>query len=473
MPEKYMEAANILPSERQLNWQKTELYAFCHFGMNTFTDKEWGDGTDSPELFNPSEFDAEQWVKAIKNGGFKGLILTCKHHDGFCLWQTDYTDYSVASSPFKDGKGDVVKEVSEACKKHKIKFGVYLSPWDRHEKTYGEGESYNDFYVGQLTELLTGYGDIFCVWLDGACGEGKNGKKQSYDWQRYYKTIRQLQPNAVISICGPDVRWVGNEAGVCRESEWSVVPSELAISEFTADKSQKNDDEKFRDKIKMELDLGSRKRIKNADKLIWYPAEVDVSIRPGWFYHRDEDYKLKSVERLMDIYFGSVGGNATLLLNVPPSNRGVIEDVDALLLDSFKRMRDRRFYSLVSENSTASGDCLDSEHQAVNILNDSDSYWQCKDGCEKPEIIIDFGEIRDFNSIVLQENIASGQQIENFEIYSGKKGKFKKIYKGTVIGYKRIIPFKKKITADSIKIKITSYRLKATLLKAEVYSSKG
>ena len=472
MPEKYIEAAEVLPSKRQLEWQKTEMYAFCHFGMNTFTGREWGDGKDAPETFNPTEFDAEQWAKAVKNGGLRGIVLTCKHHDGFCLWPSKYTDYTVAASPFRDSKGDVVREVSDACRKYGLKFGVYLSPWDRHEKTYGEGKAYNEFYLNQLTELLTGYGEIFCVWLDGACGEGQNGKRQSYDWQAWFKAVRTLQPNAVISICGPDVRWVGNEAGVCRESEWSVVPAELAISEFTADKSQKNDDEKFRDKIKMELDLGSRKRIKKAEKLIWYPAEVDVSVRPGWFYHSEEDHRLKSVDRLMDIYLGSVGGNAALLLNVPPSKRGVIEDVDALLLDSFRRMRERRFYTLVSSSASAEGACLDGEHTATNILSDTDGFWQNAEGDEKPEITLKFSEPSEFGSVILMENIATGQQIESFEVFALKGGRRKKIFKGTVIGYKKIITLKRKHIADGIVIKITSYRKKATLLRAEVYNSK-
>ena len=472
MSEKYIQAAKVLPSQRQLEWQKTELYAFCHFGMNTFLDKEWSDGTASPNTFNPTEFDADQWAKVIKDGGLNGIILTCKHHDGFCLWPSKYTDYTVAASPFRDGNGDVVKEVADACKKHSLKFGVYLSPWDRHEKTYGEGRAYNEFFINQLTELLTNYGDIFCVWLDGACGEGKNGKVQTYDWQNYYKIIRTYQPKAVISICGPDVRWVGNEAGVGRESEWSVVPSELAISEHTADSSQKNDDEKFRDQIKMELDLGSRKKIKKAKKLIWYPAEVDVSVRPGWFYHKSEDFKLKDVEKLMEIYYGSVGGNAALLLNVPPSKKGIIEDIDALLIDSFRRMRERRFYEKITKGVKANALSLDIEHSAENILKDNEEYWQNQEGDKKPEIKISFPETTEFNSVVLQENIATGQQIESFEVYLKNGEKLKKIYKGTVIGYKKIIPLKKRHEADGIVIKITSYRVKATLLKAEIYNSK-
>lgn len=214
----------IRPSKRQFEHQKMEFYAFVHFSVNTFTNKEWGDGNESPKIFNPTKFNPEQWCNAIKSAKMTGLILTCKHHDGFCLWPSKFTNHTIAESPFRDGKGDIVKDVSNACKKFGLKFGIYLSPWDKNSKFYGEGKIYDDFFINQLTELLTNYGPIFSVWLDGACGEGPNGKKQIYDFSRYYKIIRKLQPNACISICGPDVRWCGNEAGHCRKSEWSVVP---------------------------------------------------------------------------------------------------------------------------------------------------------------------------------------------------------------------------------------------------------
>ena len=224
-------AASITPSPRQLVWQQLEFYAFTHFGMNTFTNREWGDGTEDPALFNPDALDADQWVAAVKSAGMKALILTCKQHDGFCLWPSAYTEHSVKNSPWKDGKGDVVREVSDACRRGGIKFGVYLSPWDRHDARYGQGKPYDDYFVSQLTELATNYGDIFCFWFDGACGEGKNGKKQIYDWERYYAVLRKLQANAVLNVCGPDVRWCGNEAGHCRKAEWSVVPAELRDAE--------------------------------------------------------------------------------------------------------------------------------------------------------------------------------------------------------------------------------------------------
>ena len=217
----------IKPSKRQLEHQTLEFYAFVHFTVNTFTDKEWGDGTESPEIFNPEKFNPEQWVTAIKSAGMKGLILTCKHHDGFCLWPSKFTDYTIANSPFQNGKGDIVRDTALACKKHGIKFGVYLSPWDRNSKLYGKGKEYDDFFCNQLTELLSDYGDIFSVWFDGACGEGPNGKKQFYDFERYYEVIRELQPEACISVCGPDVRWCGNEAGHCRKAEWAMLKSQI------------------------------------------------------------------------------------------------------------------------------------------------------------------------------------------------------------------------------------------------------
>ena len=468
----FEKAAAVVPSKRQLEWQQMEFYAFCHFGMNTFTDKEWGDGTDAPELFNPTDFDAEQWVKIIKKAGMRGLILTCKHHDGFCLWPSRYTDYSVKASPFEDGKGDVVKAVSEACRKHGIKFGVYLSPWDRHEKSYGQGEAYNNYYKNQLRELLTGYGDIFCVWLDGACGEGENGKRQEYDWQGWYALIRELQPEAVISICGPDVRWIGNELGFCRESEWSVVPSYYAINEFTQENSQKQDTKKFRESHKkMILDMGSRKAIKDADEFIWYPCEADVSVRPGWFYHKAEDMRVKDYEKLVKLYLDCVGGNTALLINIPPDKSGRINYADEIALDSFERALKRLFAKRLTDNAEVSASSeFDGLHGASNVLSDSDRlFWQCAQGDEKPELEIRLDSSETVDCIVLQENIATGQQIESFEICYSKNGRLKRLGKYTVIGHKKIIVLDKPVKTDRIIIRITSYRVKATLLRTELY----
>lgn len=471
MSDSYKIAAKVVPSERQLKWQEVEFYAFCHFGMNTFTGKEWGDGQTPPEVFHPTDFDAEQWAKAVKSAGMRGLILTCKHHDGFCLWPSAYTEYSVKNSSFRNGQGDIVREVADACKKYGLKFGVYLSPWDRHEPTYGQGEPYNTYYKNQLRELLTNYGELFCIWLDGACGEGKNGKKQKYDWQSYYAVVRELQPNAAICISGPDVRWIGNEAGVCRKAEWSVVPSWLSINEYVAEHSQKADDKKFaKTHNAMVLDLGSRKAIANETDFIWYPAEVDVSIRPGWFYHAAEDGKVKSLDKLFKIYLNSVGGNASLLLNIPPDTTGRIPQVDALTLDAFGRMLGREFPVDLLQGARASATSeLDSEHGASSVLEDNGSFWQSALDEECPELVLDFGTETAFDSLILQENIRTGQQIEAFDIAVQKGNRWKRIGKYTIIGYKRICRFKTTYRTRKIRIRIRSHRGMATILRIFAY----
>ncbi len=465
----YELAAEVIPSLRQLEWQKLEMYAFCHFGTNTFTGREWGDGNAPASVFNPKKMDARQWVREIKNAGLKAIILTCKHHDGFCLWQSDYTDYCMKNSPYKNGKGDIVKEVSDACREYGLKFGVYLSPWDRHEATYGTGEKYNNYFVNQLTELATKYGDVFCFWFDGACGEGKNGKKQIYDWNLYYEVIRRLQPNAVINICGPDVRWCGNEAGISRKSEWSVVPSVVSEQNYVAERSQQVDSPEFAKHINTtEQDLGSRKAIEGCYNFIWYPAEVDVSIRPGWFYHKREDFRVKSLKKLMQIYWGSVGGNSSLLLNIPPNKDGLISKADVRALRKFGNELRREFPENLAVNCkiTASSQ-LDDEHKADNILIEN-AYWQCAVGDKQPEIIIDFNEPILADKIILKENIATGQQIEEFDIYADNGNGFSKMSSSTVIGAKRICRFKKQ-KINRIKIIITSYRVKATLNSVELY----
>ena len=468
----YEIAAEVVPSLRQLEWQKLEMYAFCHFGTNTFTGREWGDGTAPASVFNPKKLDARQWAKEIKNAGMKAIILTCKHHDGFCLWPSKYTDYCMKNSPYKDGKGDVVKEVSEACREYGLKFGVYLSPWDRHESTYGTGEEYNTYFKNQLTELATEYGDIFCFWFDGACGEGKNGKKQVYDWNSYFTLIRELQPNAVINICGPDVRWCGNEAGKSRESEWSVVPAFVGNQDYTAEHSQQEDTPEFAKNVDAKTqDLGSREFIDGIKNFIWYPAEVDVSIRPGWFYHKKEDFKVKSLKKLMQIYWGSVGGNSSLLLNIPPDKNGLLAKADVRRLRKFGDELRKEFPTNLATESvvTASSQSSD-DHNANNIISEN-GCWQCGTGDESPEIEITFNTPIIADKIVLKENIATGQQIESFEVYADNGQGYNKLCSSTVIGAKRICRFKKQIF-NRIKIVITSYRVKATLNKVELYCKK-
>ena len=316
-------ASRLVPTPQQLAWQQMEFTAFLHFGINTFTGNEWGSGKEDPAIFNPTELDCEQWVRSLKEGGFKMAIITAKHHDGFCLWPTKTTKHSVANSPWKNGKGDVVRELRNACDKYGIKFGVYLSPWDRNAECYGDSPAYNKFFIEQLTELLTNYGEVHEVWFDGANGEGPNGKKQIYDWDAILKTIRRLQPKAVTAIMGDDVRWVGNERGIGRETEWSATAL-MPHSYAGADESYAKLGIKGTGK-----DLGSRALLEKAPTLYWYPSEVDVSIRPGWFYHAEQDNQVKSLAHLTDIYFKSVGYNSVLLLNIPPDRRGLIHENDA------------------------------------------------------------------------------------------------------------------------------------------------
>lgn len=465
-------AAEVVPSLRQLEWQKLEMYAFCHFGTNTFTGREWGDGTAPASIFNPKKLDARQWAREIKNAGLRGIILTCKHHDGFCLWQSDYTDYCMKNSPYKNGKGDIAKEVSDACREYGLKFGVYLSPWDRHEATYGTGEEYNTYFKNQLTELATKYGDIFCFWFDGACGEGKNGKKQVYDWNSYFALIRDLQPNAVINICGPDVRWCGNEAGKSRESEWSVVPAFVGNQDYTAKHSQQEDTPEFAKNVDAKTqDLGSREFIDGITNFIWYPAEVDVSIRPGWFYHKREDFKVKSLKKLMQIYWGSVGGNSSLLLNIPPNKQGLLAKADVRALRKFGNELRKEFPdNLMKDCVVTASSQIDDKRNANNIKTEN-GYWQCGENDEKPTIEITFNSSIVADKIVLKENIATGQQIESFEVFADSGNGYEKICSSTIIGAKRICRFKKQ-KINKIKIVITSYRVKATLNKVELYCRK-
>lgn len=463
-------AAMIVPSERQIRWQETEFYGFIHFGINTFTDREWGSGCENPELFNPTEFDADQWVRAFRLAGMRGLILTCKHHDGFCLWPSKYTDYSVKYSPWRDGQGDVVREVADACRRGGIKFGIYLSPWDRHEGTYGTYK-YNRFFLNQLTELLTGYGEVFSVWFDGACGEGPNGKKQVYDWDAYYALIRDLQPNAAISVCGPDVRWCGNEAGYCRPSEWSVVPASVFDVQQVQAESQQEEGGDFSRKFSPEDDdLGSREAIAGVDRLMWYPAEVNTSIRPGWFYHASEDDKVRSLEELLHIYYGSVGGNACFLLNVPPDRRGLIHENDVARLEELGSVIKKTFSCNLAARATAKASDTQSDRFVVeNIFDENkDTFWCPSVGNEHPVIEVDLDQPQLFDKIVLAEHIRSGQRIESFSLAYRQGEDWVEFYNGTVVGYKRICSFEP-LEAQYIRLKITASRWYPTLAFFGVY----
>lgn len=461
-------AAYVVPSPRQLRWQKLELTAFFHFGINTFTGREWGTGKEDPQLFNPVSLNALQWVSVAKAAGIKQVILTAKHHDGFCLWPTKTTKHSVAASPWKNGKGDVVKELSKACKKLRMGFGIYLSPWDMNSDVYGTG-AYNDFFVAQLTELLTGYGRIDEVWFDGANGEGPNGKKQVYDFERWYKLIRKLQPSATIAIMGPDVRWVGTETGYGRETEWSVVPADNLNNEAIAEGSQKDLAFKPQGDM-MGNDLGSREKILHAKGLVWYPAETDVSIRPGWFYHEDENSKVKPAEKLLDIYFNSVGRNGVLLLNIPPDKRGMIHESDIAVLQKWQKLRDKIFSKNWAKNATL---YCNNGKNAGFILDDDDATHFTTTGNDTAAVIeLNLNAPAIFNVLKLQENIRMGQRIEHFELDYWNGEKWVTATKGTTVGYKRLLKFDT-LKARKLRLKILSSRRNPCLAELGLYFMKN
>lgn len=410
--EKIEMASRLVPTPQQLEWQRMELTAFLHFGVNTFTGREWGDGTEDPAIFNPTSLDCEQWVRTLKESGFKMAIITAKHHDGFCLWPTKTTRHSVASSSWKGGKGDVVRELRDACKKYGIKFGVYLSPWDRNASCYGDSPAYNQFFIEQLTELLTNYGEVHEVWFDGANGEGPNGKKQIYDWDAILKTIRRLQPKAVTAIMGDDVRWVGNEKGIGRETEWSATALTPGIYPRSG---EQNKELGIFGKAK---DLGGRDIVARATELFWYPSEVDVSIRPGWFYHADQDKQVKSLNHLTDIYFKSVGYNSVLLLNIPPDLRGLINENDVQRLKEFSSYLKKTF--------------------ARNYVLKGNEAWHGTSGTVRQ---YDIQKEALVNAFMIQEDIFKGQRVESFLVEAYKDGSWIHMAEGTTIGYKRLVRF--------------------------------
>jgi alpha-L-fucosidase len=419
----------VKPSPQQLAYQQMEMIGFAHFTVNTFTDQEWGLGTEPPSVFNPTKFDARQWVKVCKEVGIKQLILTAKHHDGFCLWPSKYTEHSVKNSPWKKGKGDIVKEVSDACREEGIKFGIYLSPWDRHEPTYGT-DAYNEFYKNQLRELLTNYGEISEVWLDGAKGE--DAKDMDYDFQAYWEIVRELQPNAVLfSDKGPDVRWIGNENGFAGEMNWSKL-----------------------DTSQIEIGKANTKYLNSGDPNgeNWVVGECDVSIRPGWFYHANEDTQVKSVEELLNIYYKSVGRNGVLLLNIPPDKRGLFHENDVARLKEFKAVIDATF-----QHNLAIGKKLETTNNrngypATNLTdNKLHTFWATHDTVSRASVIIDLKRHTTFDRVLLGEGIEYGQRIHTFTFEVWKNGKWEAVVKGTTIGYKRLLRLDE-TTTDKIKI---------------------
>ena len=389
--------ALAMPSEAQLAWQRDELAMFLHFGVNTFTDREWGDGREDPAIFNPASLDARQWARTAKAAGFRALILTAKHHDGFCLWPSDTTRHSVAASPFRGGKGDVVREFVDACAAEGLRAGLYLSPWDRNHPTYGDSAAYNDVYATQLTELLTRYGSISEVWFDGANGEGPNGRRQVYDWPRVWGLVRRLQPAAVIfSDAGPDVRWCGNERGIAGDPNWS--PVDPSVVRFPG----QSDDA-----------VGEALQHGHARGSVWRPAEVDVSIRPGWFYHPAQDSAVRTEDNLVDLYFTSVGRNAKLLLNVPPTRDGLLHETDAARL---RGMRNRLDMMRASNIPVAQ----------ARWRRTGATTAVCEWRVQQPAVPA---------AVRLAEDITRGQRIARFTVEGSDGTGWRQIVAGTTIGY--------------------------------------
>ena len=424
-----------LPTARQLDWQHDELRLFIHFGVNTFTDREWGTGEEDPAIFNPAGLDARQWARVAKEAGFKTLILTAKHHDGFALWPSRYTDHSVEGSPWKDGKGDVVRELVEAARAEGVKVGLYLSPWDMHEPAYGDEVRYNQFYLGQLRELLSHYGPLAEVWFDGA--KGPDAKDMDYDFDAYWALVRQLQPGAVMfSDAGPDVRWIGNEHGFAGETNWS-----------TYDRS----------KVGIGMHgIGEYLNTGEAGAPDWVPGECDTSIRPGWFYHRDQ--QPKSLDRLLEIYFKSVGRNCVLLLNVPPTPEGRFDERDVARLREFKAAVDRIFAEDLAAGAAASASNVrgaSPDYAAAQVLDgDLATYWAAGDGVRAAALDLDLGAPKRFNVIRLQEPVQMGQRVAAYRVEAWQDGTWRTISAGTTIGHKKLDRLDSPVTTPRVRLVI-------------------
>jgi len=422
--EKYgLKPCGATPNARQMEWYGRKMTIFFHFGMNTFTGREWGDGTESPSTFNPSELCVEQWVKAIKEGGFTTAILTAKHHDGFCLWQTKYTEHSVKNSPYKNGQGDIVREFVDACEKHGIKAGIYLSPWDRHEKTWGSVD-YNDFYVGQLTELLTNYGKIWECWWDGA-----GSTEAVYDWERWATTVRTLQPDAVIfgslgATPWVDVRWVGNEKGVAGKPCYATIDPISLVVETTS-----------------ELNSGKL----GGERFI--PAEVDVSIRPGWFYHAEQDDMVRSPENLVELWFTSIGSNAGLLLNLPPDRRGLIHENDVESIKRFNSILNETLSHNLAYDAQLKGECL-YDCMVENLL--------CKDKFYLPKgnsFVVTLPQKREINTLIIKEGIELGHKVTKITARALVDGEWHVLFTNDIIGHTLAQRFDTVIT-DKLEIEL-------------------
>ena len=452
-----------LPSERQLAWHELGFYAFVHFNMNTFTNMEWGMGSESPELFNPTELDCRQWARVCRNAGMKGIILTAKHHDGFCLWPSAYTEHSVKNSPWKNGKGDVVRELADACREYDLKMGIYLSPWDRNHPDYGKPE-YISYFRNQLRELLTNYGDVFEVWFDGANGgtgyygganeERRIDRETYYDWENTRKIVRDLQPMAcMFSDAGPDIRWVGNEEGWAMETNWATI---------------------CRDEYYPGTPDYADLRTGQEDGTHWVPAEVDVSIRPGWFYHPSEDHQVKTLPQLLDIYYHSIGRNASLLVNFPVDTRGLIHEKDAeqiqKLADAIKAdfAVDLAKYRSVSASNFRGNS---RKYKAENVSDGNpETSWATDDSVTRASLLIDFYQPTGMNRFLVQEDIRLGQRVKEFMLEAFVDEQWIQIAHETTIGRKRILRFPN-ITTDKLRFIIADSKAAPVISNIEVFNA--
>lgn len=438
-----------LPSPAQLAWHTTETNLFVHFGMNTFTGREWGDGTESPAQFNPARLDCRQWARAARAAGFKIGILTAKHHDGFCLWPSAATDHSVKSSPWRHGHGDVVREFVDAFRAEGLKVGLYLSPWDRHEPRYGDSPRYNDFYCAQLTELLTNYGELHEVWFDGACAEGPNGRKQVYDWPRFFALVRKLQPNAVtFGDGGTDVRWVGNERGFALEPCWATVDPRPVRFPGDSGNTQAND-ATARAEMTRHLGSGDPPDPTGCEPRVWRPAECDVSIRPGWFYHPEDDERVRSVENLVELYFQSVGRNALLLLNIPPTPEGLFHDRDVTAVAGLRQALDRLFaHDLALEPGVRL-------HESGWTRSAPDAPWIAPAGITRTALEMTFPKPATLQVIGLEEAMAHGQRVAGWRIEAAAaEAAWQEIARGTTIGRKQLVRLAAPVTATRLRLTV-------------------
>lgn len=413
-----------IPTLRQLAWQETEFYGLIHFGPNTFTGNEWGHGDERPDIFNPTKLDCRQWARAAKAAGMKGLILVAKHHDGFCLWPSQYSTHTVREAAWRGGQGDVVRECAEACREYGLKFGVYLSPWDRNHPDYGTGEAYNEIYRKTAQELMTQYGDLFMFWMDGANGEGPNGKKQVYDFPSFWANVRKHQPMAcMFSDVGPDVRWVGNEGGIAGETNWST----LDVGDLLPGNSQAPHTNPSG------TEGGER----------WIPAEADTPLRPGWFWRESENDKVKPLSWMIETYFSSVGRNAAFNLGIAPDDRGLMHENDVARMEEFgrwlKEAFDENLALRVSVGATSSRAGL-KQYGAANLTDgEPTTYWATDDDVLRADVVFTLPD-KPINCIELSEFIALGQRVKVFEIEHRRDGgQWEPVIRGTTIGYKRLL----------------------------------